>query len=171
VDPVVVTFSDLRQAKERADRLRMKVLGDQSYHGKLFHVSFVPFQSYNNSNIYTLDPVSHRFTDERYTAICQGFEKVKNNQPKTAVNVLSLFSGIGSDLLVLKRLSIAIENCVVVEHDPFAQAVCAAHHKKDVGSYHHISTFEELENNLETIMIEKGRKSGMFLWTVILNFS
>ncbi|KAL3788804.1 hypothetical protein HJC23_006257 [Cyclotella cryptica] len=135
VETAAVTFDDLRRAKDQADRLRVKVLGDESYH----------------------DPVSHRFTDERYTAICQNFEKVKNNQPKIAINVLSIFSGIGSDLLVLKRLSIAINNCVVVEHDPFAQVVCEANHKKDVECYHPISTFEELENDLETVMIEKGR--------------
>ncbi|KAL3785919.1 hypothetical protein HJC23_008114 [Cyclotella cryptica] len=135
VETAAVTFDDLRRAKDQADRLRVKVLGDESYH----------------------DPVSHRFTDERYTAICQNFEKVKNNQPKIAINVLSIFSGIGSDLLVLKRLSIAINNCVVVEHDPFARVVCEANHKKDVECYHPISTFEELEDDLETVMIEKGR--------------
>lgn len=106
--------------------------------------------------------MSHRFTDERYTDICQSFEKLKSNQPKIAINVLSIFSGIGSDLLVLKRLGIEIQNCIVVEHDSFAQAVCSAHHKEDVGCYHHISTFEQMEDDLENIMIEKGRKFTLF---------
>lgn len=34
LEPARVTFSDLRQAKDRADQLRVTVLGDQSYHGK-----------------------------------------------------------------------------------------------------------------------------------------
>ena len=77
-----------------------------------------------------LDPVQFRNTDERYLDNCRVYDAAKlkvnpaeGNNNKQAANVLSLFSGIGAGILVLKRLQIAINNCIVVEHDPLAEAV------------------------------------------------
>jgi len=73
-----------------------------------------------------------------------------------AANILSLFSGIGAGILVVKRLNIAINNCVVVEHDSVAEIVCAANHKTDVNEYIWIKTFEKLEQTLDTVMTKYG---------------
>ena len=109
-----------------------------------------------------LDPVQFRATDERYLDNCRVYEAAKlkaaeideNNKP--TANVLSLFSGIGAGILVLKRLQIAIDNCIVVEHDPLAEAVCSGNHKADVAKYIWIKKFEELEDKLDEYMEEYG---------------
>jgi hypothetical protein len=104
------------------------------------------------------DPVLHRHTDQRYSTFVELFKTTKTKQPRERINVLSLFSGVGGDLLVLKRLEIDIGTVVCVEHDHFASAVCRANNEKDVGRYYNVTTFEELEKRLEEIMIEKGRE-------------
>ena len=108
---------------------------------------------------FVIDPVQFRSTDERYLDNCRVYDaaKLKTNTEegsnnKSAANVLSLFSGIGAGILVLKRLKIAINNCIVVEHDPLAEAVCSGNHKNDVGTYIWIKKFEELEDKLDEYM-------------------
>ena len=84
------------------------------------------------------DPVAWRETDDRYNENRKLYKVAKdkaNLDGLKAANVLSLFSGIGAGILVLKRLNIAICNCVVVEHDSVAEIVCAANHKTDVNEY------------------------------------
>jgi len=112
-----------------------------------------------------LDPVQFRATDERYLDNCRVYDAAKlkanpaegsNSNIKSAANVLSLFSGIGAGILVLKRLQIAINNCIVVEHDPLAEAVCSGNHKNDVAKYIWIKTFEELEDKLDEYMERYG---------------
>lgn len=102
-----------------------------------------------------------RFADERYLKYKRDFDalaqrKASSEEPKKAANVLSLFSGIGAGLLVLKRLSIAIDKCIVVEHDPIAEAVCSSNHRGDVGTYQWIETFEELTQRFDEIMEKFG---------------
>ena len=83
------------------------------------------------------------------------FEATKqkvNSEDLKAANILSLFSGIGAGILALKRLKIAINNCIVVEHDSIAEAVCSGNHKSDVDNYIWIETFEELEEKFDEIM-------------------
>jgi len=108
---------------------------------------------------YLLDPVQFRATDERYLDNCRVYDAAKlkanpaeGSNNKQAANVLSLFSGIGAGILVLKRLQITINNCIVVEHDPLAEAVCSGNHKKDVAKYIWIKKFEELEDKLDEYM-------------------
>lgn len=106
-----------------------------------------------------LDPVQFRNTDERYLDNCHVYDAAKlkanpaeGSNNKSAANVLSLFSGIGAGILVLKRLQIAINICIVVEHDPLAEAVCSGNHKVDVAKYIWIKKFEELEDKLDEYM-------------------
>ncbi|KAL7543185.1 hypothetical protein ACHAXR_012598 [Thalassiosira sp. AJA248-18] len=123
----------LAKSKEKADNLRTTVLNDLTYN----------------------DPVSFRESDERYIKNRLDFRTLKQRAKTTelkAANVLSLFSGIGAGILVLKRLGVAINNCVVVEHDPIAEAVCSKNHKADVDNYHWIETFEEFEQNFDQVM-------------------
>ena len=49
-----------------------------------------------------------------------------------------------------------MNNCIVVEHDPIAEAVCSENHKDDVGKYIWIKKFEELEEKLDDVMKEYG---------------
>lgn len=57
---------------------------------------------------------------------------------------------------MLKRLKVAINNCIVVEHDPMAEAVCSENHQADVSNYFWIKTFEELELKFDEIMEKYG---------------
>jgi len=112
---------------------------------------------------FVIDPGQFRATDERYLDNCRVYDAAKlkanaaeGNNNKQAANVLSLFSGIGAGILVLKRLQIAINNCIVVEHDPLAEAVCSGNHKADVSKYIWIKKFEELEDKLDEYMEQYG---------------
>lgn len=90
--------------------------------------------------------------------MCSDFRD-QAKRAKAKANVLSLFSGIGSGILALKRLNISIGNLVVVEHDSVAEAVCSSHHNNEsVASYHWMKTFEELEGSIDAIMATYGRK-------------
>eukprot|EP00970_Alexandrium_tamarense_P009167 scaffold1803_cov195-Alexandrium_tamarense.AAC.43 len=103
------------------------------------------------------DPIQIRSTDERYLKMCSDFRD-QAKRAKAKANVLSLFSGIGSGILALKRLNISIGNLVVVEHDSVAEAVCSSHHNNEsVASYHWMKTFEELEGSIDAIMAKYGR--------------
>ena len=85
-------------------------------------------------------------------------------QPKAAV-VLDLFGGIGSSVVVLKRLKIAMTKVVHVEHDKVANYVykywhCYKGNKKDKDGIEHIfiSSFDTFEHRLTRIMEEHGRE-------------
>ena len=152
----------LSKAKDNADRLRTKVLNDSSCKGKIVLPIYLILSClllFYDIIIFDLDPVQVRRTDERYNENCRDFQAAKrkaNAGERKAANVLSLFSGIGAGILVLKRLKIAINNCIVVEHDPIAEAVCSGNHKADVAKYVWITTFEELEERLDEIMEDYG---------------
>ena len=110
-------------------------------------------------NASSTDPCAWRWSDIRYTEHWESYKVAKDKaivDGLKAANVLSLFSGIGAGILVLKRLKIAINNCVVVEHDAMAELVCAANHKTDVNEYIWIKTFEELEQTFDTVMTKYG---------------
>jgi hypothetical protein len=80
-------------------------------------------------NASSTDPCAWRWSDDRYTENWDLYKAAKDKaivDGLKAANILSLFSGIGAGILVLKRLNIAINNCVVVEHDAMAELVCAA---------------------------------------------
>ena len=79
--------------------------------------------------------------------------------------VLDVFSGIGSAIVVLKKLGIAISTVISVEHNPIACWVSKYNHdrsynhelKEDGIRYvHEYTTFEELEENIEGVINEFG---------------
>jgi site-specific DNA-cytosine methylase len=80
----------------------------------------------------------------------------------------NLFAGIGSGIVCLKRLGIAIEKIIHVEHDKVATHVYRCMHDstynalvQDDGISHvYYEKFEEFESNLDTILSEQGRKYG-----------
>ena len=105
------------------------------------------------------DPVAFRCTDPRYQQNVKYFnaakQRVVSQGQKRAANVLSLFCGIGAGIHVLKnRLGIQINNCIVVEHDPVAVAVCSGNHEADISKYVCIETFEELLTKFDDIMVK-----------------
>ena len=120
---------------------------------------YLPVRVQSLTLYFPSDLVSMRHTDDRYRDCIQNFQLAKNLallDGRRKANVLSLFSGIGAGILVLKRLGIAIDNCVVVEHDPMAEAVCSYHHKEVVGNYVWLQTFEELEESFDQVIEQYG---------------
>jgi site-specific DNA-cytosine methylase len=79
-----------------------------------------------------------------------------------------LFAGIGSVIVCLKRLGIAIEKIIHVEHDKVATHVYRCMHDSsynelvlDDGISHvYFEKFEDFESNLDTILSEHERKYG-----------
>jgi site-specific DNA-cytosine methylase len=77
-----------------------------------------------------------------------------------------MFAGIGSSLVSLKRLGIKIHKVIHVEHDKIATLVYKTNHDSNYnpelvpdGIEHvYFSTFEEVEGNLRSIILEHGRK-------------
>ena len=156
----VADLNFLIHAKQTADSLRKRVQTNYNCLGKFIYVRGVIVLCVQSLTLCCSDPVNMRYTDERYLDCRQIFQLAKKEMAmldeRREANVLSLFSGIGAGILVLKRLGVAIDICVVVEHDPMAEAVCSEHHKKDVDSYVWIQTFEELENSLDQIIEKYG---------------
>jgi len=72
--------------------------------------------------------------------------------------VLDAFSGIGSAILCLKRLGIAMKTVITVEYDPIARFVFEHHHnqQKDAIQYHSFNRFEELESSIDQVLKEHG---------------
>ena len=68
-------------------------------------------------------------TSKAYVANAARFDKAPHkNKPAAAATVLDLFGGIGSALVVLKRLGIAMQTVIHVEHDPIASFVARVNH-------------------------------------------
>lgn len=91
--------------------------------------------------------------------------KAKKQVPTKAAVVLDLFGGIGSSVVVLKRLKIAMSKIVHVEHDKVANYVykywhCSSKTNKDNDGIEHvfISSYETFENRLTRMMEEHGRE-------------
>lgn len=89
---------------------------------------------------------------------------------KKAAVVVDLFGGIGATVVCLKRMGIAIQKVIHVEHDKVANYVYRYWHdrktkdgedddKNDDGIHNiYISRFEEFEQNLDSLLKEHGRK-------------
>jgi site-specific DNA-cytosine methylase len=77
-----------------------------------------------------------------------------------------MFSGIGSGLISLKHLGIKIRKVIHVEHDKIATHVYKTNHDSDYNTklardgieYVYYSTFEEVEEDLLSVLREHGRK-------------
>ena len=82
----------------------------------------------------------------------------KSKEPKHPAVVLDIFSGIGGGLFTLKKIGIAIKTAIVVEHDAIAARVCRENNDKGDFVYRHISTFEELVDELDDILHQHGRE-------------
>ena len=75
-----------------------------------------------------------------------------------------MFAGIGSGLVSLKRLGIAISKVIHVEHDRVATHVFRSNHDRrynrtlepDGIEYVYYSSFEYFEENVETILENHG---------------
>lgn len=78
-----------------------------------------------------------------YEKCCKNFQQREKDQ-RRPLQVLDLFSGIGSGVVVLKRLKLPIYTIVHVEHDPVAVEVCKANHRDDGIIHHYVTTFEEV---------------------------
>lgn len=74
-----------------------------------------------------------------------------------SIVVLDIFSGIGSGLVALKRLGIAMKTYIHVDNDPVARRVAKYNHDKDgiefIDSY---DSFEELKKNLNGVLERFG---------------
>ena len=100
-----------------------------------------------------------RYTDQRYLEFKRKYNEIKEERSKSCKKsavVLEVFSGIGSGVLALKRLGIAISTLIVVEHDPIAAFVCKSNHEKDVENYCYIEKFEDLVVDIENIVDKYG---------------
>ena len=98
-----------------------------------------------------------------YYRICR--EREANPELKRRAVVLDVFSGIGGAEIALKKLGIDIQRVIVVEHDPVARHVYRHNHDHTYGGgatddgieYIFLyDTFEECENNLETLVRDYG---------------
>eukprot|EP00934_Nitzschia_sp_Nitz4_P000984 Nitzschia sp. Nitz4//scaffold236_size30323//9997//12576//NITZ4_007986-RA/size30323-snap-gene-0.34-mRNA-1//-1//CDS//3329543487//984//frame0 len=90
-------------------------------------------------------------TNEEYLLNLKAFRKYRDSQPSPPPKavVLDLFGGIGAAIVCLKRLNIAIQTVLHVEHDKVANAVYRANHCTDESGHHvMVSSFERLEQNL-----------------------
>lgn len=97
--------------------------------------------------------------------MCKRVERNQDTYRRGPLVVLDLFSGIGSAVLVLKKLKIAIKTVISVEHDRIAEHVTKYNHdanyndgKSDDGINHvyRYKKFEEIEDNLDSIIKEYG---------------
>jgi site-specific DNA-cytosine methylase len=80
--------------------------------------------------------------------------------------VLDLFGGVGGGIICLKRLRIAIDMVIHVEHDKVANQVYKYWHKDDGITHVFIPTFEAFESNLDNLLNQHGRKYCFLLWRV-----
>jgi len=92
----------------------------------------------------------------------------RGERQKTGVTLLSVFGGVGTDQVVLKRLGLKIDKVLHVEKDMVADHVAARHNHDrgynqelpDDGDIQHFyyETFETVEKDIESICSEHGRK-------------
>lgn len=104
-------------------------------------------------------------------AIIEPFNKIKQTLEKEVARpatVLDVFAGIGTGVVVLKRLGIAMKKIIHVDHDKIATHVHKHNHDNaynpslpDYGDIKHVyeyGTFEELEKSVGTFLERHGRK-------------
>lgn len=107
-------------------------------------------------------------TNAQYVENQKKFEKVvlqRKHNLRPAV-VLDVFAGVGAAMVVLKRLGIGMSKVVHVEHDEIANHVVRHNHDHqhnsdvpDDGIEHvYLSTFEEMERNIDQFVKDHGRK-------------
>lgn len=86
-------------------------------------------------------PGEHLLTSERYREWSNEFTKIETRGPAVVVDA---FAGIGSAIVVLKRLGIAIKKIIHIEHDKVANFVYKTNH--DFNFVQHLAQHEtELE--------------------------
>jgi hypothetical protein len=115
------------------------------------------------------------YSNEAYQRYCKSYQDVVNSiqnndnmhTRRGPLVVLDLFSGIGSAVVVLKRLKIAVKTVISVEHDPVAAYVTQYNHdrtyndllSKDGDGIQYVythRTFKDLTDNLDNILSEYG---------------
>lgn len=114
-----------------------------------------------------------RTSEDYMTGIQEAFqervESAKQDSSKlcSRATVLDVFAGVGTGIVVLKRLGIDIGKVIHVEHDKIATHVYRSNHDRsycpelpDDGGIEHVcvSTFEELVKNVEVFLAKHGRK-------------
>ena len=132
---------------------------------------------HEESNFYNADgdehPDSRLFTNDnyvpsvikRYETRCTKVKKTEETNRRRAV-VLDVFAGIGSAIVVLKRLGIDIAKVIHVEHDKVATHVYRWNHDRiynpdlpEDGIEHvFVEKWEDFEKNWESLCEEHGRK-------------
>ena len=91
---------------------------------------------------------------------------LQDRQERKPLVVLDMFAGVGTALVVLKKLEIAIQKIIHVEHDKVATHVYQWNHDvtynpdlDDDGIEHvYYSNFEEIEQDLDSFLETHGRK-------------
>ena len=105
--------------------------------------------------------------EQPFEKLCATFEKEQKSRRRKAV-VLDAFAGVGTGIVVLKRLGIAIDKIIHVEHDKVATHVYKFNHDReynpdlpDDGGIEHIyyPKWESLMGNVEAFYKDHGRKS------------
>lgn len=107
---------------------------------------------------YDIAEDAHLNTNEDYNAYRKLF--LKREPFDNRLVVLSLFSGIGSCMVTLKRLGLPIKRVIHVEHDPVANYVFQHHHNSDNDGieYVHMNKFEDIygdTNQCNTARVQK----------------
>lgn len=105
--------------------------------------------------------------NEEYLEHQKDFMKVAKQRKKDLrpAVVLDVFAGVGAALVVLKRLGIAMSTVIHVEHDKIATHVVRYNHDKEYNSdvandgiqHVYVSSFDEIEGNIEQITKDYGR--------------
>ncbi len=114
------------------------------------------------------------YTSEKYLNYCKYHRNLcndiedKRKDRLGPIVVLDVFSGIGSAIVALKKLRIAISTVISVEHDPVARWVsrynhdkayndCLKEEEKDSIRYvYDYTTFEDLEENIADVINKFG---------------
>jgi Site-specific DNA methylase len=75
--------------------------------------------------------------------------RIQGEKRKTPLRVLDLFCGIGSGMVVLKKLKIPLCTVVHVEHDPVAVEVCKFRHENDGIRHVYVEAFEDIYGDVD----------------------
>lgn len=76
--------------------------------------------------------------------------RVQGEKRKKPLRVLDLFCGIGSGMVVLKKLKIPLCTVVHVEHDPVAVEVCKFRHENDGIRHVYVEAFEDIYGDVDS---------------------
>ena len=104
---------------------------------------------------------------EKYVQQMQAGSRSKARKGQDDIVVLDCFAGIGTAIVVLKKLGIKIQKVIHCEHDKISTHVYRHNHDREYNSelpeddgiqHVYYSTFEELESNEQLLLDEHGRK-------------